>query len=406
MLARAPTVVPERRDMLARLMRVLLALLLLAAPAWGQDAGVIFADDFETGTLTTADVPEGQWNWQFAQPRVSVSAESMARHRGELGLRVADDRAGGSVESSEGALGWELPTPRTGTFYLRAWVAFPRLTPMGYQMDVLQMVSLLDGEDELSCASLAINLSTRQVELDGADTEGHFTTLAVGASLAPWSWQLVEIRVFGLGTQAGSRELWFGSNVARQSELNFSEMELAGLSVGIPYQEDADTVGEVWIDDVRLTRRPLAATLAFRPATAELPKEACTAVTLDFIGNGEAGVSPLAGSTVVQLATPVGAASVHLDSSCKGQAVSSIVLETGRTSLTLYVVPLVPGDVELEATADDLHGSSRFVRALPEARSLGVGCGCASLPAELPLAALLLGRLLRRSRPLRLTRSP
>lgn len=206
-----------------------LAALTLTTAGWAQTAGVVLADDVETGTLQVTESPPGRWTeLLILRPSVSMTASPAAAHRGSFGIRV-DDQDVGTGSDNVASVEQNIPTFAEG--YVRAWFRHSGGAATGDQM-------LFQFEQSLGDTELRVRPSMESLQVGRRGT-GSFVYTGGVARVEAGTWHLLELGANGYGTSQGTLRVWVDGAL----EWTSPTFDLTGVTV------TALSLGPSWSDD-------------------------------------------------------------------------------------------------------------------------------------------------------------
>ena len=369
--------------------RIVWLLALLTGPAQAQ---LRFDDDGEHG------FDAGPWGYSNVQPNVVQSFTPLAAHRGDGGYRLLDNYSTGG-NGSQGGIGI-ASLPRDATIWLREWV---RISPTSINGNAV--FTGIAGQD------LRVTAPGGELQLAGS-AGGQFSLFTTTVRL-DGGWHLMELYVEGIGTDAGTRALWFdGVRVARVGSLDFTGLGSNLLQIGEWWSDDRRWTGSLDFDDVRLSVEAPASRLAVREV-GRIP--GCVQVSVGLEASSTPGTFVPPVRDVLALATVDGGTLHPPSSGCLGAGtVDGVILLRAGTvpDASFFVRADAPGDLELVVEEPDyLPAREVFSGLVPPdggvkdsgvgdggtgPRRYTVGCGCQGASPGLSLWGLLL--LARRTR--------
>ncbi len=394
-------------------------------------AGEVLVDDFEGPNRLLADAPPGPWANLDPYSNVTLTRSASAANRGNAGLRVDDQSSLMGAGDMTALYSPALPLPQTAS--LRFWVRISSSNGLGAATLGQLLSNLPDGR---TLCDVGIDFGTRQLLLDGADSQGVFQTVPATAFLDAGTMALLECTVRGMGTLFGERLLHAdGALVAQQTGLDLRDAGVLNAAVGQPYSSDRRFMGVLDFDDVRVADRLQASRLWVDAGVTAFIRGQCTAVDVGFV---DSEGRPQSLPYDVTLSSSILQAQPFADPACTA-AFSSPSLLSGQTQVRFYVRPAVNSPVSIDVSHRDLIAGSLvrpLVSPFPDAGSpdagpsdagapdagemdagerdagstdagldapatpltLAVGCGCASVSPWWALGALSLFVRLRRSR--------
>lgn len=396
----------------------------LVALLWAgvASAGEVLIDDFEATNRLTSDAPPGPWATLDSYPNVSLTRSTAAARRGNAGLRL-DDQASMMGAGDMTAL-YSPPLSLSQTASLRFWV---RLTSTNARGGVTLGQLLSDLPDGRPFCDVGLELTTGQLQLNGADSAGAYVLTPSTVSFDAGSVMLVECAVRGMGSLAGERLLYAnGVRVAEQRNLDLRDAGVQTAAIGQPYSADRRFVGVIDFDEVRVADRLQASRIWVDAGVNAFVRGECTPVDVGFI-DSEGAPQPMPSD--VLLSSTILQAQPFSDAACTMSS-GGLVVPAGQTSVRFFVRAGINSPVTLDFSFSDLIGAD-FVRPIvaagvdagaPDAGSvdagapdagagpvswedagvpappqaLQVGCGCTAVPPFWLLGALAL--LLRATR--------
>lgn len=332
-------------------------------------AGEVLVDDFEGPNRLLADAPPGPWANLDLYSNVTLMRSASAANRGSAGLRVDDQSSLMGPGDMTALYSPVLPLPRTAS--LRFWV---RVSSNGLGAVTLgQLLSNLPGRRTL--CDVGIDLSTRQLLLDGADSQGVYQTVPSTAFLDAGTMTLIECTVRGMGTLSGERLLHAnGALVAQQTGIDLRDAGVLGAAVGMPYSDGRLFTGVLDFDDVRLADRLQASRLWVYAGVTTFIRGQCTAVDVGF---ADSEGRPQSLPYDVTLSTSILQAQPFSDPTCTGSFFSPTLL-SGQTQVRFYVRPAVNSPVSIGVSHRDLIAGSLdrpLVDPAPDAGAPDAGAG-------------------------------
>ncbi len=338
----------------------------------------LVADGFE-GSVLMGDDPPGEWPWIQITPGNPLVFAREAAHAGDAGLRQIDGESDPTMTGGSAYVGF-FGSDVTAPIHFRGWlrrrstVAGPThvLTlhgPAGPFLALEVDSSGLLGVSGNSSAGYSYDASTAIIEDD--------------------RWYLVNARVAGLGTDAGTRAVFVSGFEPLEVPVELSGFALRSAFLGNTWGAPKTFSGEIHWDDVRMSTEPLGDTLrADLPPTA--PPGACIPATLHLYST-LARVDATAPYDVdVRVEPPV-----HRVADCSDAPVSTVRLAKQQTSASVWLLGADAGTLRLSMSNPDfLPGEASVVlRAEPlPRRELAAGCACSSAPAGFVIVLLALRR--------------
>ncbi len=221
-----------------------MALAVLVSSA--ASAQVAFSDDFETGTLTAAEVPAGKWSSLFLPVTTDVlSTSPMAARAGTFGLRLVDATGGTGSTALSGA---ELNIPAySGDLTLTFWMRVVATNNSGTVFPAIIHGTVTSS----SIAEVGLISPGPTVTLQGRDLTGAQTQTPTSLSL-DGGWHLFELKTVGVGTDAGVRSLTVDGTPLVTESVDWSGVQLVRFELGEGFGSRS-WLGTLDFDDVSAT---------------------------------------------------------------------------------------------------------------------------------------------------------
>ncbi len=343
-------------------------LVALLAGAAARAQGVVFADDFETGTLLTSEVPAGRWaSLDDATPQEQLRSSAAAAHRGAFGARVTDAITGADNLSVH----LYHPEPaRTGPYYVRMWVRMVSTNNFNVYLATTHSPASNNCSHELEFSAVQGRLNSAGWALGVYSSDA--TTTALGTA-----WHLIEWGMTGIGTATTRRRAWVDGALQADSTVNTTGASIGELMLG-EYWGDTAWQGTIDYDDFRASTVPPASHFSLTTA-ASVEAEACVTVTLSLRDSVSNALSP-APYAVVASADVTGAVDTFLDGACLTQG-ATWSLPAGQSTGTFSYRPRAPGSITAGAAHADflpLTPLAVTVTAKPNGAVCSAGPACAS----------------------------
>jgi len=398
--------------MSSRLRGFLLATLSLGATTSFAEP-LLFEEDAESGTLAKSDVKPGKWDsLVLADNANSIGISLESAHRGNLGIREVDGRAGVGT-GSEGHLGVFLPR-LLGDVRLRFWMRYHPTSTTGHAFQAqLGLTPAGAGPGSTQAITLAfLPAPSRIPQLGGFDAAGayQYDTGDAGSLPEADAWGLYEATIRGIGTPSGERTFHInGKLVAHHSNVNFTGVAIDRLVLGEYYSNDLSFTGTLDFDDVRLSSGPQASTLVILlPPAQDAPCLPLTVVLRSSEGTQVEAPYPFE----AELASQQGHA-FHADAGCT-TPVTTVHFSAGASSATVFHSPASgTGDVLTASYVDFITEAASLVPppggseapepaplpgSVPGASQLRVSCGAGGSGLSLGGVLVVLARLAARGR--------
>lgn len=364
----------------------------------GGETSLFLQDDFE-GPFLSSGSPAGLWHLYNPTANTAVPTPEAA-HRGSRGLRHTDIV---SAEPSPGSGGPQLAVihdfeASSDRWYVRTWIRTndPSFTTNG-DRTVLNLKSHVFSPPHI--CELRLTGSEQRVVLGGFNARGSYSEVQAAREVAAGVWHLVELAVENVGTQQGRCVLWIdGALAAERTALDWTGGVVDQLDFGQPYSLDRSFTGTTDFDDLRLSRRPNATSLAVEvPWVPQV--EGCLPVKLRLLdAAGTAAPAPYPLDVVV--AVEGVEAPLFSDASCLEPSATAR-FDTGEIEAVGYLRPLGEGRMVLRAAHPDFLSAAPIEEEVFLAPEAPVGCSSAPFSSSLWLALLGVGTWThRRLRPL------
>ncbi|MFP2911724.1 hypothetical protein ACLESD_43205 [Pyxidicoccus sp. 3LFB2] len=366
--------------------------LVLLQPLSGLAApGTWLADDFETGTLVSEDLPPGRWDQAVATSPNTVVNGAQGAHRGRRGLTVTDSS---SAQGPVVSLVQDADT-LTSEVHARTWLRLRAVSAYGRIILAQAMPALVELRLVEQDAGAVWELAAR----NGPHPSPTYVSRR-GSPVEPERWYLVEFSARGLGTASGEARLWVDGveQVAPLSGRDWShpEYEFDTFILGEPWTDTGTFRGSIDYDDVRVSAAPHASRLELRPPV-EAPSS-CLAVDVSLRSTAAQAPAPAPYDTDVALAVTAGEGGFHADAQCDSP-VTGTRLPVGTTERRVYFRPTGgEGVATLAASHPDFLSATVTVEGLvasdddEEEDDDGAGpwtAGCTSAPGALVALPLL-----------------
>jgi hypothetical protein len=376
--------------------------LVLLQPLSGLAApGTWLADDFETGTLKSDDMPPGRWDQAAAVSPNTIASGEAGAHRGRYGLTVTDRTSTeGSVVSVV-----QDSDPLTAEVYVRMWLRLRGVSAYGR----IILAQAMPAAVELRLVEQDDGVVWELAARNGPHPNPTYVSRR-GSRVETERWYLVEFSARGLGTTAGEARLWV-DGVEQGTPLsgrdwNHPEYVFDTFLMGEPWSDTGTFRGTIDFDDVRVTATPQASRLELRH-----PEEApsgCLAVDVSLRSSASNGPAPAPYDTDVALRVRAGEGTFHAKGDCRAP-VTGTLLPAGTSERRVYFRPGGgDGTATLEASHADFFSARLDVKGIVEPdpgpdEGEGGGpwttdLGCASAPGALVALPFLLVPWLRRRR--------
>jgi len=385
-----------------------LAVVLVTTGALAQPS--VLDDDFEG----RADVFDpARWSYEYTAEGV-LSLSAAAAHRGDAGFRVTDATGAGSTARVNSKLDRVFDAGEVERSYVRFWLRSSSRAP-----NFVTILQVGKGGTGVNARQQDLVLERDTLEVNGFGANG--LKQYDGQLTLDGGWHLVEFMWEGVGTDAGSRELYLDGVLGTRSEgLDFVwSQRQRELTLGETYSLESFQ-GVFDVDDLRLSELPPASRLSLADADASVSVGLCEALTLVLLDSrGSQVTSGAPTSMVVELDLVGVPGTVHGDPLCstasslqvaKGEAgpwrIGVRVFDGGTGALLIRPDDLLDQRAPLLAVmapgppdAGGADGGTAGAGA-PDGGPVdggtsryGVGCGCVDAPAvtsELLLALVLL----------------